>query len=216
MKDLLVLLQEDAWTKDAWKKYTVTMVTSHHERELREAASTNSRMSLLNISLLGLNGKPHYILENTFTADDVKKLRIHVKMLSQDYLTYGTLALQSAARGVTTTSGHCRICPGEWEDIQHILTECGVTSPARDAILPKIGELMADAEPSLDWTSLLNNNGLLTQFLVDPCSMSLQNCYRLPINNTQLPTLISLTREICFISHNLRTTALRSAKVKCS
>ena len=107
------------------------MVTSHHERKLREDASTNSRMSLLNISLLGLNGKTHYILENIFIVDEVRKLQIYVKMLSQDYLTYGTLTLQSAVRGVTTTSGHCRICPGEWEDFQHILTECDVTSTSR-------------------------------------------------------------------------------------
>ena len=59
------------------------MVTSHHDSKLREDASTNIRMSLHNISLLGLNGNPHYILENTFTVDEVKKLQIYVKMLSK-------------------------------------------------------------------------------------------------------------------------------------
>ena len=61
MKDPLVLLQEDAWSKATWKTYTSTMVTSYHERKLREDALVNSPMSLLNISLIGLTGKPYYL-----------------------------------------------------------------------------------------------------------------------------------------------------------
>ena len=169
-------------------------------------------MSLLNISLIGLNSKPHYILGNIFTADEVKKLRIHIKIL---YLMYGTLANQSAARGIIF-SGHCRICSGQWEDICHILTECDATRSAREAMLPKISELLTIAEPSLDWVTLSSNNMLLNQFLVDPCSANLQNNYRLPINNPHLHELISLTRELCFRAHNLRTKALSAAKVKCA
>ena len=72
------------------------------------------------------------------------------------------------------SSGYMSKCfPNGWEDIQLILTECGVTRPARDAILPKIRELLANAEQSFDWTSFLNNNVLLAQFIIDPCSMSL-------------------------------------------
>ena len=148
MKDPLVLLQEEVWSKGAWKSYANTKVVTYHEKKLRQEASTNSRMSLLNVSLHGLQGKPHHILENIFTTDDAKKLRIHVKMLCQDYLTYGTLATQSAARG-STFSGHCRICPGEWDDVRHTLTECLVTQPAREVLLPQVAKYLAEATSTL-------------------------------------------------------------------
>ena len=94
-------------------------------------------------------------------------------MLCQDYLTYGMLASQSAARG-TFFSGHCRICLGEW-----------------------------DAIPILDWTALSEDEETLNQFIIYPCSMNLKNSRRVPLNIAHLPTLISLCRELCFRFHNL-------------
>ena len=108
MTDPLVLMQEKAWSKHAWKSYTTNKVTAFHEKTLREDASTNSKMSFLNVSLTGLNGKPHHIFEGIFSSYEVKKLRIHVKMLCQDYLTYGLLAVKSDS---ILVSGHCRIFP---------------------------------------------------------------------------------------------------------
>ena len=213
MKDPLVLLQENAWSQATWKAYTNTLVTSHHEKKLRQDASTNSKMSLLNISLSGLTGKAHYVMEDVFSADDVSKLRIHVKMLCQDYLTHGTLAKQSADRGVHTVSGHCRACSGEWEDIRHILTECEATSGARDSLFPKIIDILSDAEPGLNWLNLQEDKANLAQFLVDPASMSLPTQYRLPLNHPQLTHLVKILRELCFRSHKLRAKALRASKV---
>ena len=213
MKDPLVLLQEDAWSKATWKTYTSTMVTSYHERKLREDALVNSRMGLFNIALTRLTGKPYYVLENIFSSYEVKKVRIHIKMLCQDYLTYGTLALQSAARGVTF-SGHCRICPGEWDDIRHILTECHVTQPARDILLPQLVDLLAVAAPNLDWISLHEDKSLLCQFIIDPCSMNIPNQWRIPLNNLHLPSILNMSRELCFRTHSERTAALKSAKIK--
>ena len=156
MKDPLILLEEKAWSKGMWSAYTKTMVSTYFERKLREDALGNSRMGLFNISLNGLTGKPHYLIQNIFTTVEVKKARIHIKMLSGDYLTYGTLALQSAARG-KTFSGHCRICSGIWEDVQHILTECEATLPARVALLPKMSEIATTSPTSTGchWLSTL-------------------------------------------------------------
>ena len=134
-------------------------------------------------------------------------------MLCQDYLTYGTLATQSAARG-STFSGHCRICPGEWDDVRHILTECLVTQPAREALLPQVAKYLAEALPSLDWDSLCVDAQNLSQFLVDPCSMNLKNDFRVPLNVPNLSNLIALCRELCFRSHNLRSKALSVLKMK--
>ena len=172
MKDPLVLLQEDAWSNASWKTYTNTMVTSYHERKLRADASTNSRMGLLNVSITGLNGKPHHILDNVFSTYEVQKLRIHVKMLCQDYLTYGTLATQSAARtSGPLVSGHCRICSAVWEDVRHIVCECDVTLPARDEVFPKVEGFLNEFEPAIIWANLLDDKANLIQFIVDPCSL---------------------------------------------
>ena len=148
-------------------------------------------MSLLDVSLTGLNGKAYYILEDIFSADDVTKLRIYVKMLTQDYVTYGMLAKQSADRGIYTVSGQCRACPvGEWEDIRHILTECDATRCARDSLFPKIKDLLRDTEPGLNWSNLQEDKANLTLFIVDPASMSLPSHYRLPLNHPQLNILV--------------------------
>ena len=93
MKDPLVLLQEPVWSKQSWKAYTNTMVTSYYEKKLREEASANSKMSYLDVSLTGLNGKPHHILEGVLSTYEVQKLRIHVKMLCQDSVSYTHLTL---------------------------------------------------------------------------------------------------------------------------
>jgi hypothetical protein len=213
MKDPFVLLQEVAWPQETWKAYTKTLVTSYYEKKLRQDASTNSRMSLLNISLAGLTGKAHHVLEDVFSTDDVTKLRIHIKMLCQDYVTHGMLAKQSADRGVHSVSGHCRACPyGEWDDIRHILTECDATSCARVALFPKIEEILRDVEPGLNWPNLKDDKANLTLFIVDPASMSLPSHYRIPLNHPQLTTLVKNMRELCFRSHKLRSKALRLSK----
>ena len=214
MKDPLVLLQEDAWSRESWKNYTLTMVTAHHERKLRDDASTNSKMGLLNVSITGLNGKPHHILEGVFSTYEVQKVRIHVKMLCQDYLTYGTLAIQSASRSTNPVSGHCRVCPGVWDDVRHIVCECDATLAARKEIFPKLELFLKEFEPSISWSDLHDDKASLIQFTVDPCSSNLKNDFRLPLNHPHLSTLISHLRDLFFRCHSLRTKALNAAKSK--
>ena len=135
-------------------------------------------------------------------------------MLCQDYLTYGTLAKQSAARSDTPMSGHCRIClDGVWEDVRHIVTECQATLPARNSIFPKIKYLLEEIQPSLDWQALQIDKANLIQLIVDPCSMNLPNSFRVPLNHPNLIPLISILRDLCFCCHNLRTKALEALKV---
>ena len=214
MKDPLVLLQEPAWSKQSWKTYTNTMVISHHEKKLREDASTNSKMGFLNVSLSGLKRKPHHILEGIFSTYEVQKLRIHVKMLCQDYLTYGTLAKQSAVRATNPVSGHCRACSGIWDDVRHILCECDATQEARDKVFPKLEEFLKDFEPCIIWADLHEDKTSLTQFSMDPCSFSLPCKFKLPLNHPHLATLLSYLRDLCFCCHTLRTKALTCEKMK--
>ena len=94
------------------KEVTSTKVIIHAENKWRQEASTNSKMAYLNVKLLGLSGKPHTALCNAATTRDIPKLRIHIKFLTGDYLTY---ARQAADRN--TNDPHCRLCQAPYEDI---------------------------------------------------------------------------------------------------
>ena len=62
-------------------------------RKLRDLALANTKMMYLNVKVLGLSGCPHPAIQNIFTTQDVKKLRLHLKFLTCDYLTNERLAL---------------------------------------------------------------------------------------------------------------------------
>ena len=63
---------------------------SHHEKLLRDAAANNSKMEWLNVSMIGLMGKCHPIMDNIYMAREVEKLRPAIKMLAGDYYTFTT------------------------------------------------------------------------------------------------------------------------------
>ena len=69
-----------AWSKDRWKDYYTTMVKVHHERNLREKATTTSKMV-----------KCEPILHNLLTTRQVEQARPQTKLLCGDYLTLDRL-----------------------------------------------------------------------------------------------------------------------------
>ena len=75
------------WSKEAWKCLVATNVTIYHERLLKEHAAANSKMKYLNVQLTGLSGNPHPALHNIYTTQQAKKLRLHIKFLTGDFLT---------------------------------------------------------------------------------------------------------------------------------
>ena len=89
---LHLLQQEDAWPKSKWKNWCSAKVKSYQEKLWREKALTNSKVTFLNIQLIGLNGRHHPALSGLETTIDVKRLRPHLKMLTGDYLTYSRIA----------------------------------------------------------------------------------------------------------------------------
>ena len=90
---LSVLLQEHAHTKEEWNSRVKTMVTSWHERKLRAMSLSNSKMIYLNVQVHGLSGRPHPIIQNIYNTQDAKKLRLHLKFLTCNFLTNTSLAL---------------------------------------------------------------------------------------------------------------------------
>ena len=91
----------------------------------------------LNVSLLGLTGRPHPAWVYIGYANEVKKARIHLKMLAGDYYTYEIKSYQSGG------SPNCRSCDPivAIETIEHILAVCEAYALIRQRIFPEIEAL---------------------------------------------------------------------------
>ena len=123
LSDPLEYLKSDPPTKSVFKEHILTKICAHHENVLREMARNNSRMKYFYVTLSGLRGRHHPALSNIVTAHEVRKSRLHLKMLGGDFFTYQVKAKQSGG------SPHCRSCtvpspPPEGR--QQILTYCTV------------------------------------------------------------------------------------------
>ena len=105
LPDPLQLLQgAEIWQKSDWSLLVTNRVTVFHERSLRELAATNSKMQYLNVQVQGLSGTPHPALMNIYNMQEVKKLRLHIKFLSGDFLTAERQALDNG------TNPQCKLC----------------------------------------------------------------------------------------------------------
>ena len=138
LPDPLALMEGDLWPKNRWKSHIQTAIRVHHEALLRRKALSNSKVPFLNIQLTGLAGRHHPILSGVHTAQDVVKLRPHVKMLAGDYLSFSPLARE---RG---SNPECRLCPSSphrpspAEDMIHILTRCRGTADTSQRMVPEL------------------------------------------------------------------------------
>ena len=204
-----MLLQQPPPSKSAWKELTWTKVTVFAEKKWRKLASTNSKMEYLNVELLGLSGKPHPVLSAVSTTREVSKLRVHLKFLSGDFLSYYRLATDRK-----TNDPHCRLCNSEVEDIKHILTECRGTAEVREKIFPDLLNVVATISPQskiLDPSSLTSK--ILTQFILDCGSPNLSNDYRLSYSQPGISEVFRLSRDWCFAVNNARMKLLKKLKV---
>ena len=95
IEDPSSLMLQDPPSKAHFKNYILTKITVFHEKELRNMATNNSKIEYFNVPLFGLLGRVHKALSGVSTAQEVSKMKSHLKMLSGNYLTYKTRAEQS-------------------------------------------------------------------------------------------------------------------------
>ena len=208
LPDPLTLLKQSPWSKARWRELTLTNVTVHAEKKWRQLASTNSKMTYLNVQLLGLSGKPHPALSNINTTRDVTRLRLHLKFLTGDYLSFQLLANDQSNK-----DPHCRLCQASCEDIKHILTECRSTADVRERIFPDLLNVVAEVNPNsgiLNLPSLTSN--ILTQFILDCGSSNLNNDFRLSYAHPGTPEVFRIARDWCFAINNARIRLLKKLK----
>ena len=205
LTDPLALLQQSPPTKAAWRQLTWTKITVYAERKWRQLAASNSKMEYLNVELLGLSGRPHPVLSTVITTRDVVRLRIHMKFLTGDYLSYYRLANDRKSG-----DPHCRLCDSSCEDIRHILTECGGTSDIRERLYPDLANAVAAINPNskvLNFSTMTTTT--LTQFLLDCGSPNLSNDYRLDYSHPAISEVFRISRDWCYAVSNARTKRLR-------
>lgn len=193
LPDPLSLMQQPAITKAQWKTLVKVKITAFHEAELRQRALKSESLKYFNVQLLGLTGRPHQVIMSANDKRSIEKLRIHLKFLTGDFLSYAKLARNQGG------DPYCRLCLAPVENTQHILTECRLTANVKERLYPELVNLVADISPL---SSLLDRsktpNSLLTQFIIDPASMNLPNSHRISYQHPRLPDLYRLSRDWCY------------------
>ena len=179
----------------------LSKIAAFHEKNLRDKAMNNSKMTFLNISTSGLGGRSHPILNGVITTEDVKAVKPAIKCLTGDYYTY---SLRAALMG---GSSHCRICPNngentqEPEDIEHVVAGCVATENIRKSMLTNVVVAMGTTEIPIDIDSILQDKTTLCQFLLDCNSLNLSNATRVNINDPATTEIFRHSRKLIASIH---------------
>ena len=197
LTDPLTWLQTDPLPKSEFKELVSTKITTFHESELRLSASRNTKMKYFNVSCQGLRGKHHPCLGNVVTANEVKKLRIHLKFMTGDYLT-----CQTKYEHTNKGSPQCKICDKEYETVCHIIATCEAYAMFREHFKEQSFEICQAVPGFRTLKTQLNQPEVFTQFVLDPSSLNLP--MRVNNNDPILTTLFSLIRDYCSAIHNER------------
>ena len=199
LDDPLILLNKTPPTKSSFKEHVMTKIAAFHEHELKTAAKNNSKMKFLNVNLSSLRGQHHPCLSNIVTTNDVRKLRIHLKFLTGDYLT--------KAQQIKSSNPECSFCKKGIETTEHIVASCAEYKDIRDRILSEMIEVCRESKYLEYDSSWLQNDETVAQFILDPTSLNLNK--RVNINDHIVAKLFTLTRDMCYAIHNERMRKMR-------
>ena len=161
-------------------------------------------MIYLNVQLSGLSGAPHPAIKNITTTQDVKKLRLHLKFLTCDFITNERLSLDQPS-----LSPACDLCQAPVDSIEHVLAVCRATNDVRSRLLPDLLNTVAIVQPRC--SLLLNTAGadILTQFILDCTSLNLPDPFRIPAHNPDISAVFRNSRDFCFSISNERSHLLK-------
>ena len=131
-------------------------------------------------------------------------------MLSGEYLTFDLKSRQG-----TGGSPSCRLCHFPVENLQHVLS-CPATSEPRIRIQREMKDILCDTSNThtkslseSQFNDLVADTKSFAQFCVDCTSFNLPDSVRININDARLPTIFSVTRDMCYSVHVTRLTKLK-------
>ena len=160
-------------------------------------------MKYLNVQLAGLSGRPHPAVQNISTTQDVKKLRLHLKFLTCDYLSNERISIDRP-----TLSPACVLCQDPIDSIEHILTSCRATSEVRSRLFPELMNTVAQVQPMSGILLCHPPDNILTQFILDCTSFNLPESTRVPAHNPGIFSIYKISRDWCFAIHSERSRLL--------
>ena len=166
---------------------------------MRQKAKNSSSMQYLNVMLTGLRGKKHPALEGIVSAHEVKKSRIHIKMLAGDYLT---LERKSSRLGGSPFCTACQETPLKIESLKHILIECVGYRETRQRIFLEYNEVCKLTKSKINFEEICKNDENLTQFILNPTSFNLNR--RVHTNDPALNSVFKISRDFCFAINSTR------------
>ena len=201
----LLLMQSPVCKHTDWKCLVKTRVTAWYERHLRQEASTNSKMTYLNVNLSGLSGLPHPALRGIRTTQDCKKLRIHIKFLSGDFLTWSRRHKDNPMLDPS-----CRLCSATEETIEHILTVCPALVETRQRLYPDLMNIVFKVQPTCQIIQSSSPSDILTQFILDCTSVNLTEEFRVPSHNPLIQDIFTISRDWCYAVSNARSRLLKT------
>ena len=204
----LSLLQSGSpWSKEAWNSLIKTRVTVWYVKELRRLSLSNSKMQYLNVQLTGLSGAPHPCLHNIITTQDVKRLQLHLKFLSGDFLTNERLNLDQP-----NISPACKLCNAPVESSEHVLVVCRATQEVRSRLVPDLMNTVAQVQPTCELLQCQPSPSILTQFLLDCTSINLPDSFRVPAHNPDISAIYTVSRNWTYAISSERSRQLKLLK----
>ena len=206
----LTLLQNSfAMTKPTWNATVKTKVTIWHEKELRRISAGNSKMQYLNVQLASLSGRPHPVLQNISTTQDAKKLRLHLKFLTCDFLTNERLAIDQPS-----LSPACKLCGASIDSIEHVMVSCSATTEVRCRLIPDLMNAVFQVQPMCQILKYHPPPSLLTQFILDCTSFNLPDSVWIPMHNPGISTFCKISQDWCFAVSRERSRLLAQLKAR--
>ena len=188
----LSLLHSTPMSKQSWITLVKTRVITWHERDMRTKSETNSKMKYLNVQVSGLSGRPHPVLENINTTQEAKKLRLHLKFLTCDYLTNERLA-----KDHPHLSAACELCLDPTDSIEHVLASCRATAEVRNRLFPELVNAIVKVQPMCSLLHYHPPPDILTQFILDCTSLNLPDSVRIPAHNPLTFLICKISRDWC-------------------
>ena len=178
------------WSKQSWKDFIVARITAWHEREQRLLAANNSKMSYLNVELIGLMGRPHILLSHINCTQDVSKVRSHLKFLTKDLFPHISMI----------APGPCLLCHVEYVDLyQHLLVSCMDSDlhDLRARLYPELVNAVVLILPTCAILSCQPPPKILAQFILDCTSPNLPNHFRLSPELPNIQNIFRVSRDWC-------------------
>ena len=151
-------------------------VNAYWMEHIKDEAKTTSTLKHLQLDAC-IKDKLHPVWASaTMGPVDVQQATIHVQLLVQRYPI-------NSSHTIKNRTSPCPCCLAAEETVQHFKVECTNLATVHNKVVPNIRDILCDE-------NINTTSEIVIQSILDPSSM--------PIDNSHINSVHSLTRELCF------------------